>query len=74
MVYGWNKNGWLCQNSWGKTWNGDGTFIQKYEPGLREAWSFVDAKNDSNIKIPKRYTIFNFIIKIINYILNLFQR
>jgi hypothetical protein len=43
MVYGWNKDGWLCQNSWGKDWNNGGTFIQKYNPGFREVWSFVDA-------------------------------
>lgn len=72
MVYGWNKDGWLCQNSWGKDWNKSGTFIQKYNPGFREAWSFVDAQNvDVNIPIKSKWT--NFFIKTFNRLLNFVQ-
>jgi C1A family cysteine protease len=72
MVYGWNKEGWLCQNSWGKFWGKDGTFIQKYNPGFREVWSFVDAKNSDIIAPINNNKWINCLAKIWNYIVNLF--
>lgn len=69
MVYGWNKDGWLCQNSWGKSWNGDGRFVFPYEDGFREAWSFIDAVGE-NVKKPKRNKFFNIIYRILNSIIN----
>ena len=73
MVYGWNKDGWLCQNSWGKDWNKNGTFIQKYDPGFREVWSFVDAKN-SDIIAPANNKWKRWLVKLFNFILNLFRK
>ena len=72
MIYGWCPQGWLCQNSWGKNWNGDGRFILPFGE-VREAWSFVDATN-SDIITPKRNSIFDIIYKIINAIINLFKK
>lgn len=71
MVYGWNKDGWLCQNSWGKSWNKDGTFIQKYNSGFREAWSFVDAQN-TDVIAPINNKWKKWIIKLINWFINMF--
>jgi C1A family cysteine protease len=71
MVYGWNKDGWLCQNSWGKDWNKDGTFIQKYDPGFREAWSFVDAVNP-DVVAPANNKWTKWITPIINWCINMF--
>ncbi len=73
MVYGFNDKGWLCQNSWGKYWGNKGRFILPYEYGFREAWSFVDAKNNDIYK-PKRNTIFDIIYKFLNFITNLFKK
>lgn len=73
MVYGFNENGWLCQNSWGESWGNDGRFILPYEHGFREAWSFVDADND-DVHKPKQNKILNFIYKICNFIINLFKK
>ncbi len=69
MVYGFNKKGWLCQNSWGSNWGNNGRFILPYEIGLCEAWSFVDAEN-LDIHKPKRNKILDILYKIINLIWN----
>ena len=72
MIYGWNEKGWLCQNSWGTSWNKNGKFILPFTNELAEAWSFVDAEND-DIKTPKHNNWFNYIYKLINFIINLFK-
>ena len=73
MVYGFNENGWLCQNSWGKLWGNKGRFVLPYEHGFREAWSFVDAEN-SDIYKPKRNTLFDIVYKLLNFIANLIKK
>lgn len=73
MAYGFNEKGWLCQNSWGKSWGDGGRFILPYEHGFIEAWSFVDAEN-SDIYRPKRNAILDVIYKILNYAINLFGK
>lgn len=73
MVYGFNNKGWLCQNSWGKHWGNKGRFILPYEYGIREAWSFVDAKNDDIYK-PRRNTLFDVVYTLFNAIVNFFKK
>lgn len=73
MVYGFNEKGWLCQNSWGKSWGNEGRFILPFEHGFIEAWSFVDAKN-SDIYKPKQNKVLNIIYKILNFIINVFKK
>lgn len=73
MICGWNKNGWICQNSWGRVWNGDGTFIYPFGEKFNEAWSFVDADND-DIYTPKCNGLMDYIYKLLNYIFNLFKK
>lgn len=72
MIYGWNEIGWLCQNSWGKGWNGDGRFTVPYGE-IKEAWSFVDAENDENIVQPIRGNWIDKIYKLVNLIINFFK-
>ena len=69
MIYGWNEQGWLCQNSWGKTWNKDGRFIYPFGDKLEEAWSIVDAENE-DVYTPKNNSWLNVVYKIINFIIN----
>ena len=73
MVYGWNEKGWLCQNSWGKKWNGNGRFIFPYDDKFNELWSFVDA-NNNDVVTPKNNRWLNYIYKFINLIVNFFSR
>ena len=72
MICGWDENGWICQNSWGRTWNGDGKFVYPYTEKLAEVWSFVDAAND-DIIVPKSNSWLDIIYKLINSIINLFK-
>lgn len=73
MIIGYDKNGWICQNSWGRTWGNKGRFVYPYEDKLTEAWSFVDAKN-TDVIVPVNNSWMNYIYKFINYIINLFKR
>lgn len=73
VIYGYDKRGWLCQNSWGKSFAKDGRFILPYTEKFNEAWSFVDAAND-DIHIPKTNSFLDVIYKIINLVINLFKR
>ena len=72
VVYGWNQDGWLCQNSWGVTWGKQGYFILPFSYGLQEAYSFVPAKNEDDLKMLKQNNAMDFIYKIINFFLNMF--
>lgn len=73
MVYGFNEKGWLCQNSFGKSWGNGGRFILPYDYGFTEAWSFVDDKN-SGVHKPKQSKVLNATYKAANYVANLFRR
>lgn len=72
VICGWNEYGWVCQNSWGKTWNKNGKFIYSYDDKLNEAWSFVDASNE-DVNVPKTNKILDLLYKILNFILNLLK-
>lgn len=73
MIYGWDKIGFKCQNSWGKSWGNDGRFTAPYIIKIEEARCFVD-EIDTKVIIPKRNAILDFFYKIINIILNLFKK
>ena len=72
MIYGWNEKGWLCQNSWGRHWNGDGKFIFPFIEQFAELWSFVDAENKEVYKPANKHWL-KWFYKLINKILNFFK-
>lgn len=76
VIYGWNETGWLCQNSWGKSFGNMGRFIYPYNYKIAEAWSILDSDIDidnSNIIKPKTNKITTIMYKIINVIINAFK-
>lgn len=51
MIYGWDQDGWLAQNSWGSVWGKNGRFVIPYSMKLNEAWGVADdIINDDLIK------------------------
>lgn len=79
VIYGWNKQGFLCQNSWGKLWGDSGKFILPYNHSVREAYSFIDVDNDEelknlNVPNPSKNKLLNALLKLVNWFLNLFKK
>jgi C1A family cysteine protease len=70
MIYGYNEVGWICQNSWGKNFCGDGHFVYPYEEKLEEAWSLVDSIDAKDIKKTRHSGLLDIFYKIYNLILN----
>ena len=81
MVYGWNDEGWLCQNSWSDQFGNHGRFVLPYSYGLVEARVLVDDTTlDSNsvesaaLQRPVNNKILNVFYCAGNFILNLFKK
>lgn len=71
MIYGWNKDGFLCQNSWGTDFGDKGRFILPYSDKIEEAWCLVDyVPDDDEIITPYKDTVFDVIYKLVNMIIN----
>lgn len=73
LLYGWNKDGWLIQNSWGKHWGNGGRAIYPYFYPVKEFWGITDTNNE-DIKKKDYNKISTFFIKIINAIINLVRK
>lgn len=77
MVYGWNEEGFLCQNSWGDTWGNKGRFLLPYYIGLAEAKGLIDWTKESETETlvkPTTNSILDILYKILNSFLNLFVK
>lgn len=76
VIYGWNSNGWLVQNSWGTGWGDQGRFIIPFDFKFNEVWGLEDAlvEDESDFKKPFSTKIGKFFAKILNWFLNLFKK
>ena len=73
LVVGYNKEGFIIRNSWGKEWNDNGYTIFPYlDFGLQwEIWTTIDENSSNPYKPPViKKTLFE---KIIEWFLNLFK-
>lgn len=66
IIYGWCKDGWLIQNSWGSSWGKGGRAILPYNIPIREAWGVTDTINEGDIVRPYNSLIGQLVAKIIN--------
>lgn len=46
IIYGYNEDGWLIQNSWGKGWANQGRAILPYDYPIDTAWAIDTAGNN----------------------------
>ena len=77
IIYGWNKQGWLIQNSWGVLWGKKGCAILPYNIKKDEAWGVTDEVSGENPDIKKpifNTTFFRWLAKALNWFLNLFRK
>lgn len=77
VIYGWNENGFMIQNSWGKTWGLLGYAVLPYEDHLIvEAKALIDAEpvEDPNLVRPINNKVFNVIYKLINRLIEYFKK
>lgn len=75
VIYGWNKDGWLVQNSWGKSWGRNGRFVIPFAFQFREAWSVTDnIVNEGDVIRPKDNVFVKWFYKIINFFGNLLKK
>jgi len=77
LIYGWNKDGWKIQNSWGVTWGKSGRAILPYDVKKSEAWGVTDTivGEKEDIVVPDFNSVLGKIIaKILNFIINLFKK
>ena len=80
VIYGWNETGWLVQNSWGKTWGKNGTFILPYNVSTKEVWGIKDAKSDTTLTIEPPFktkfgeTCAKVLHKVISWFYNLYYK
>lgn len=75
VIIGWNKTGWIIQNSWGTSFGDKGRFILPFEHGVTEAKVMIDDKSnnilDNALVVPSNNNkISDSLYKIINWFLN----
>lgn len=73
VVYGYNEQGFLIQNSWGKHWGKGGRFILPYEIKIQEARGLIDLDNDEYLPPKKLNAFMDFLYKSFNYLVNFFK-
>ena len=73
VLYGWNKDGWLAQNSWGTLFGNKGRFIIPFDFKFNEMWGITDNITENIVK-PKTGKFWDMFYKIYNAIVNLFVK
>ena len=58
VIYGWNQDGWLIQNSWGARWANDGRAVIPYNVEFNEMWGIIDeySENLKQAELNRLYT------------------
>ena len=70
VIYGWDKNGWKFQNSWGGYWGINGCAVWPYGRKIREHYAIID-ESTSLLNIEKPFKTNN---KFVKFCIKLFNR
>lgn len=70
ILYGWNTNGYLFQNSWGTNWGKNGRAILPYNYEIDSAWAIATLENNIETYQTIWQKIYSWFIKVIKYIKN----
>lgn len=63
ILYGWNKNGYLFQNSWGNYWGTNGRAVLPYKYEIDSAWAISTDTNNVETYQTIWQKLYNFILK-----------
>ena len=66
LLVGWNENGFILQNSWGKDWGNNGRAILPYDYPIDSAWAISTEENNVYTYTTLWQKIYSFLIKMIN--------
>ena len=66
ILYGWNEQGFMLQNSWGKYWGNNGRAILPYDYPIDSAWAISMENNKIDTKQSILQKIVSLLIKILN--------
>ena len=70
LIIGWNKDGWIIQNSWGSSFCNNGTAVMDYNYQLKEIWGMTF--NDELVRKPFAFKLREQLQKIVNFFRKLF--
>lgn len=83
VIYGWNEQGWLIQNSWGSKWAKGGRAILPYNIEIKEAWGIIDTLIGTKTEVIKPYNskagswfakVLNLLIDVGYELINIFKK
>ena len=70
LIVGWNEDGYIIQNSWGKDWADNGRAILPYDYPIDTAWAIATEDNNVYTYTTIWQKIYAFILKLITLIKN----
>ena len=74
VIYGWDEDGWLCQNSWGRFWGNNGLFKLGYDAKLIETFGLVDDRElsdmtDNIIRPTHSIELLDYLFRFVNFLI-----